>query len=83
MSRSFWERTRALLALSATCKQMREAVLMEAWGYYAICSVRHELQTEAGFLSGYKILLKNPRLAAYVRYCTLFARMHMEYPDMV
>jgi len=81
MPRPFWERARTLLALGATCKAMRQAVLMEAWRDYAVYGVRDGPQIRVELLPGCEILLKNFHLAAYVRYGALF--VHLEYPDTV
>jgi len=75
-SKMFWERARTLLALSVTCRAMRQMVLMEAWQVYVMCSpkapVRIKLQVTV-VESQYGILLENPHLAACVRYSFLFA----------
>jgi len=81
MPRRLWERTRALLALSATCRLMRQAVLMEAWESYPMCRVGYDPQTKTKLLSRCKLLLENPRLASYMRCSTLF--VPLGYPDTV
>jgi len=82
-SKAFWERTRALLALGATCKTMRQVVIVEAWKVYVVCSPRAGLRVDwswpEALLSRYEILLKNPHLAANVRYGSLF--VYPEYLD--
>jgi len=75
-SQMFWDRARTLLALSTTCRTMRQVVLTEAWRVYVVCSpkapARFNLRVTM-VLSQYEILLGNPRLAACVRY--IFARV--------
>lgn len=81
-SKMFWERARTLLALSTTCKTMRQVVLMEAWRVYVVCSPKAPARLNlrvAMVLSQYEILLRNPCLAACVRYSSPF--VYLEYSD--
>ena len=71
-SKLFWERTRTLLALGATCRVLRQVVLVEAWKVYVVCPPRLVPQPHKVLLSRYKLLLRGPHLAANVRYdCTV------------
>ena len=76
-SKMFWERTRTLLALSATCITMRQMVLTEAWKVYVVCSPRRQcwfeprLHWSEVLLRRYRVLLASPHLAANVRYSSL------------
>ena len=65
----FLERARTLLALSATCRAMRQMVLMEAWKDYLMRRItpRNNRQMWTKWLSECGVLLRNPHLAAHVR----------------
>jgi len=83
-SDTFWERTRALLALSATCQVMRQMFLMEAWEVYVVCipegglDPRWAAMFESRSEFRYRVLLGKPRLAANVRYSPPF--VYLECP---
>ena len=66
-SELFWERPKTLLALSATCRAMREIVLMESWKHYVLRLPVVWLGPQFVELSQCEILLGNPHLAYYVR----------------
>ena len=67
LPQAFWERTRTLLALSATCRLMRQVALADTWRAYGMCGGGIVPQVEAKFLSRCETLLGNPHLVAYVR----------------
>lgn len=77
----FLERARTLLALSVTCRAMRQMVLTEAWKGYFMRRMRlknnHKIWTKLRSECG--VLLRNPHLAAYVRYSS--PSVHLEYLD--
>jgi len=66
----FWERVRTLLALSATCRAMRQVVLMMAWENLIMCRMNQKLAQwiMGGLLARCRILLGYPHLAPHVRY---------------
>jgi len=67
-SEMFWERTRTLLALSATCTVMREVAVAEAWKVYVMCIPSGYKGWAYGVLAcQYETVLDNPHLAANVR----------------
>lgn len=76
LTEEFWTRTRALLALGATCRTVRKVVLAGAWKHYAICRVKYEIMAETKLLSRCGILLENPHLAVFVRYNSPFLRIY-------
>lgn len=67
-SEIFWERAKTLLALSATCRTIRQMVLMEAWKNYVV-RLNPGFKRWAGVapVSQCEILLGNSHLASYVR----------------
>ena len=65
---TFWERARTLLALSATCRVIRQIALMEAWKYYVVWRWDPRLdQTGIRLSSRCEMLLGNPHLATHLR----------------
>ena len=72
-SKTFWVRTRTLLALGATCRMMQQMVLVEAWKVYVVNIPRADPEVivsklHEALLSRYRHLLRDPHLAAIVRY---------------
>jgi len=65
----FLEQARTMLALSATCRAMRQVVLIEAWKEYRMGRVTpmNKRRSRTRSLSECGILLRNPHLAAHVR----------------
>ena len=78
-SKMFWERAKALLALSATCRAVRQVVLMEAWKDYVMCGPAVGLKPLFGAPSQCEILLRKPHLASHVRCGSPF--VYLESPD--
>jgi len=70
----FLERARTLLALSATCRLMRQLVLAEGWNNYFMrrMNLRDEYQIWVKLLFECGVLFGKPHLAAHVRYGSLF-----------
>jgi len=75
----FLERARTLLALSATCRLMRQLVLAEGWNNYFMrrMSLKDEYQIWVKLLFECGVLFGKPHLAAYVRYGSSF--VYLEY----
>jgi len=66
-SKFSWERTRTLLALSATCRLTRQVVLPEAWEVYSVCPLRFVPRLHGVLLSRCRLLLRDPHFVANVR----------------